>query len=261
MLKGPSRTTLIRTAAGIALAALLAGLAPVLAATGTAQAPAEIPPVLYADVPPRLDLSLPFWLAANEAIDSEGKVTDELSDVNKGVLESILRDHVPGRCIEVTESYDNYPWLKGDTLAEVIATSDLVLSGTVTASAPGFQLAEPGQLFRLELDRAYKGSANLDYYFFFVPIGRFKAGPYEICKTDVRFPGAPTVGDRVVLIVPKTRNPAEHYLNISYDGSTVLLRGNDVLLPKNFQNEGLGATTPPQFLEWVEDQVGEGPPR
>lgn len=232
MLQGvPRNRLLLWAAAGMALAVS----APALLARGAAPAATPIPSILYADLPARLDSSYPMWAAADEVIDDQGRVTDRLSPALRSTIESLVATGMPGRCIEVTEYYDNYPALMGGTLAEAIDNSEQVLAGTVTAKAAGFELDEPGQLFRLDAGESYKGSADLDYYYFFVPVGRFRAGPYEICKTDTRFPAVPEVGDRVVLLVPSVSNPAEHYLRTSRDASLIILRDAEVVLPDHFR--------------------------
>jgi hypothetical protein len=260
MMKSPSRTTLIRAVAGIALATLPAGLAPALAASGTAQAPADVPPVLYADVPARLasaTASYPMWMAADEVIGESGRVTDRLPEYLRETIQSLIETRVPGRCIEVTTYFDNDLYLKGGTLAEAIDNSVVVLTGTVSAKAYGFELDEPGQLFRIEPEEAYRGTVALEYYYFFVPVGHFQAGPYEFCKTDGRFPVVPELGDQVVLLVPEIRNPAEHYLRTSRQSSLVVLRQAEVVLPRYFADQGTAAATEDSehFLAWVEQQA------
>lgn len=215
----------------------------------------EIPSVLYADVPARLDPTYPMWLGAAEVIDASGQVTDQLPAHLRSTIESLIASPVPGRCIEVTEYYDNYPALQGGTLAEAIDNSEQVLTGVVTARAFGFELDEPGQLLRLDLEEVQKGSTAVDYFYFFVPVGRFWAGPYEICKTDARFPVVPAVGDRIMLLVPGVRNPGEHYLRTSRDASLIILREADVVLPKQFETDDTFAS-PSDFLGWVEQRVG-----
>ncbi len=220
------------------LAVCLAVIPPPLWASGTDPAApgSEIPSTLYANHG-QLDGEYPTWLSADVAIDSNGRISGELPDYTRSDMESYLRDHVPGRCLEVTEFYDNDPFPAGQTLDEVLQKSDLVVRGTVTASAPGFERAEPGQLFRIETLTVYRGREQLPYYYFFVPVGRFRAGPYEICKQDARYSAAPEVGDEVVVMAPDVHNWAEHYLDTSRQSSVVLLKGSGVVMPSQFREQ------------------------
>lgn len=255
-MKSRTRTPAVIAAAALAIFGLPRHNSALCTEGATPATPSgEIPSLLYTDLPSQLDVSIPRWMAADKVIDESGRLTDLVPEHRRATIESFLTAPVPGRCIEVTEFYDNYPALQGETLAEAIGNSELILSGTVTAKAAGFETSEPGQLFRLQLEDVHKGSSSLDYYYFFVPVGRFRAGPYEICKTDARFPAVPEIGDQVVLLVPAVRNPAEHYLSTSREASLIILREADVVLPVAFNGEERDQS-PSAFLSWVEQRSG-----
>ncbi|MEM7482427.1 MAG: hypothetical protein AAF481_14725 [Acidobacteriota bacterium] len=198
----------------------------------------EIPPVLYADVPLGSDPSIPVWLAADVAVDPDGSLSELLSSGSQLTIHSLLRNASPNRCTEVTEFYDHDVYITTDrsTLQDALEGDALIVLARVDQSAPGFLRSEPGQMFSARVLENLKGNAPNSIYFF-VPVGEFRAGPYRICKVDMRYKRIPIHGDEVVLMVPRVTNTNEPFLALS-TGAGLFQRTEDGWLvpPSRFRD-------------------------
>lgn len=239
------------------LAAALAGaIVAVLTGVAAAVEAPPIPPVLYTDLPGQLDHEHPTWMAADEAVDAEGRLSNRFSDYFRMILQDFLVQPVPGRCIEVGTFHDAWTGPPGrGSLAGALARDPLIVRGTVAAATPGFLWAEPGQLLRLEVDQVYRAESALDVYYFFVPAGTFRAGPYEICKTDGSLTAVPQIGDEVILLGPEVVNAAEPLVRTDASAGWIVLRPDGtIVLPERFREE-THASTRGELLAWLEQKA------
>lgn len=183
-----------------------------------------IPPVLFATLP-HVDNTYPIWVSAEAAISAEGELIAELFHPH---LHSRLRSYLqtppdPAKgCIPVAKLIGD-PINPPDRshLGGAIEHSSVVLLGEVVARDFGFERGLPGQLLAVRPLRTYKGDTRLDHYYFFMPVGRFSAGPYTFCKTDNRYPDPPELGDQVLIMAP-TREETGPYLNIEDANSLIV---------------------------------------
>jgi hypothetical protein len=197
----------------------------------------EIPPVLYTSLT-KQDRTFPTWVSADAAVDAEGMVDPSLFHPFVAEdLQALLRDSPEADgCLQLGDVYTdvvNAP--DRSSLAKAAKASDLVAVATVIDREYGFRFMEAGQLLTIRVEEVLRGDPKLGEYFIFIPSGRFRAGPYEICKSDSRFPEAPAIGDEVVVLVPEVENPLEPYLDLVWDTSLVVLRSpGEVSLPKGY---------------------------
>lgn len=201
---------------------------------------AHIPPILFARLPHR-DPSFPVFVSASTAIDEDGEIDTSLfSEEAVERLERLLAAFDPAsRCIVVEEFYEsvvNPP--DRSSIEKAARTAALIIVGEVVGRDYGFQHFLPGQVLRMRLERVVKGSAKLDHYLVFLPVGTFTAGPHKFCKTDYRYPKAPELGERVVLFIPAVDSPREPFLDLRSESSIITVHRNDnVDLPSIFADD------------------------
>ena len=97
--------------------------------------------------------------------------------------------------------YPNSPTEK--TLDDVFKNAQAVLRGRVVEMTPGFYLGEPNTLLTVSLEKSIRRSkafAKGSTFYVVYPKARFAIGDITFCKTDTKFPYAPKVGDRVLLL-------------------------------------------------------------
>ncbi len=182
---------------------------------------------------PNIDKTYPTWVSAAAATQADGSLDSGL--FHPVLLDDLQRtlttpvDPVKG-CIpqaEVFQSWTSPPDVS--SLESTFRSSGRVLRARVTGRETGFDRGVPGQLFQAERLETYKGGDDLTTVYFFLPVGRVKAGKVEICKTDYRFPHLPEVGDEVVLMPPKLVI-GEPLLDIPFEQGFLVLRDSRALL-------------------------------
>jgi len=223
----------IRETAALAVALpLLSAAVPVscLAETPASESSEANRPTRAEDLPTTLyrsgaSHSYPSWVSAELAIDPDGEINaNPIHPQAVSTIISLVKEPVVDGCVELGNVYESWvdPPNRGD-LQNGVAASELVLLGTVVGAAPGFQHSTPGQLLAIEPSRFFRAEHELDRYFTFFPVARFRAGPYEFCKTDTRVPIEPSVGDEVLLMVFTVNDPRAPYVDSRDEFSFVIL--------------------------------------
>lgn len=205
----------------------------------------DIPPVLFTTLQ-KFDPSYPTFVSAEAAIDEKGLVDPTLfhPSTAKTIQSLFTEEWLLDGCYHYGEVYDDELLLPDrSTLPLAVKHSPVVLLGRVTERQYGFQGSIAGQLLEIEPEETLKGSAPLKRYFVFLPVGVFEAGPYRICKTDVRFPSPPARGDRLLLMVPRPlEDEREPFLDIATaEGVVVLQADGKADLPRAFEEQGKAA--------------------
>lgn len=175
---------------------------------------------------PNIDKTHPTWISASAATKTDGSLDPSLFhpylwDRLARALEAPI-DPVRG-CIpqgEIFESWASPPDVS--SLEATFRSAQRVLRARVVDSEIGFDRGTPGALFQVQLLENFKGGDGLSTYYFFVPVGRVKAGKVEICKTDYRFAAIPKIGDEVVLLVPKAV-PGDPLLDLPFEQGLLVL--------------------------------------
>lgn len=183
----------------------------------------------------------PLFVAADAAFNGQGELAEELFDPGSlSGLRSLIREPRLDGCIHVEEGYDditNAPDLS--TLDRAFATARLVVFGEVVAKEAGFHGGEPGQLLAIAASQVVGETGHhQSLYYVFFPLGRFKAGPYEFCKTDRRVTSAPSVGEEVIAFAVAHYPVSEPFFHIAPEAGVVLLRRDGgVELPSLFREQ------------------------
>lgn len=222
---------------------VISGLVAAMAAT--AGVGEGIPEVLTIQLT-GIDKTYPSWVSSRVAARPDGTLdTGLFHPVLLRGLESALRtppDPVRG-CVPVSEFFED--WVSPPDVSSLDGTfrsAQRVLRARVVERDFGFDRGTPGQAFKVEPLETFKGKEELPFYYFFVPVGRFKVGKVEICKTDYRFPNIPEVGEEVVLLVPKVAQN-DPWLDLPFHQGLIVLRGTSAMLP-GFENSKATAVLP-----------------
>lgn len=212
---------------------------------------ADMPSVLTTQHP-NIDKTYPTWISAAAATKANGSLDSTrfhpyLWDGLARALEAPV-DPVQG-CIPQRETFES--WVSPPDVSSLEATfrsAQRVLRARVVGSATGFDRGTPGTLFQAELLENFKGGDGLATYYFFVPVGRVKAGKVEICKTDYRFATIPKIGDEVVLLVPKAV-PGDSLLDLPFEQGLLVLREDQAVLPDFSKSGQVRAVPRSELLE------------
>lgn len=139
-------------------------------------------------------------------------------------------------CRPVGATYFDYPDApRRGTLDEAITDSKVALLARVTGKAYGFYAGDPGQLFQVEPVQSYGANLSQAAYYFFMPVGRFRIGGVEICKTDERYADPPEIGDEVFLFVGKPADQAGVLFHVLNPGDIVPVDPSGALrLPRQY---------------------------
>jgi hypothetical protein len=195
---------------------------------------------------------LPIWVDASVAIAPDRSPNHAVFGPETGLISEFLEKTPDGRCHQVGEMYvDSAFRAPRATLEEALTHSEVALLGRVTARAFGFYDLMPGQLLQVEPVRSFGSRLTEPRYYFFVPIGRFKVGDAELCKTDTRYPEPPDIGDEVFLFVDKPADLTGTLFHIQTAGDVVPVGAHGVLRiphqytddPKGTRLGGFSATT------------------
>lgn len=189
------------------------------------------------------DSSYPFWVDASMVLNADGSLNTSLLNPSAVLILQDLRANAPELgCLAVGHAFvgsGSSP--ERNTPEQAARNSRLVLLGTVSEKAYGIGGDLPGQLLRIVPDEIIKGKPrNVPAYFVFLPVGTFKIGSLEICKTDEFYPEPPAVGEQVLLFVPDSwgwqQNEDDPYLNLKGEsGITTIHADSTVSLPQPFR--------------------------
>jgi len=197
----------------------------------------ELPQVLYTALA-KHDPAYPTFVAAEAAINPDGSINEKLLPPSAiSTLRGILDQEPVDGCIRTEEVWwDEMGVPDRPTLELAAKRSDLVLVGEVVAREAGFRFFEAGQLIEVTVKEVIHGNADADRYFVFIPVAKFQAGPYRICKIDRRYVAPPEIGERVVLLVPRGQDIDGEYIDV-VDGSGLMVVDPNglVRLPKAFE--------------------------
>ncbi len=217
---------------------LLTGLTAGLALCGVLMAAPIVadgmPEVLYSQGP---GSSWPVWVAANRAVNGEGRFDSELiHPAIRAYYDQTVAESPAAKgegCVEMVQSGS---WdLPADraTIAEAVESAEMVFLGRVTGVAYGFGFREPGQLIQIAPEQVFQGDVRLTKYYVFVPVGSFRAGSIEICKKEsvtFRNHEAPyKVGDELLVMPRKSRlrSPDDPFISLRDGQSLALVREDD----------------------------------
>jgi len=122
-----------------------------------------------------------------------------------------------------------------------VTHSEVALLARVTARAFGFYDLMPGQLLQVEPVVSFGSRLSEPRYYFFVPIGRFKIGGAELCKTDTRYAEPPEVGDEVFLFVDKPADLTGTLFHVQTAGDVVPVDAHGALrFPHQYTDDPKG---------------------
>jgi hypothetical protein len=194
-------------------------------------------------IPKTLTLShatLPIWIDASVALTNKGEPNPAVWGDDTARIREILStpsDHPIYRdgkiagyqdrsstegCRPVGATYIDYPDPpRRGTIDEAVADSKVALLARITGRAYGFYGGDPGQLFQIEPLHAYGSGLSKAAYYFFVPVGQFRVGKLEICKTDERYSAPPEIGDEVFLFVGKPADGSGVLFHVLNPGDVV----------------------------------------
>ena len=178
---------------------------------------AEIPPTLSTSEPVQIH---PIWVSAQAAVDSDGKANAQLFNEDDARVIQSFMDTVPGLkgCVELQNFYAGGVNSEDrSTLTKAARTSKVILTGKIQSREFGFYGPTPGQLLEVRPEQFLAGRLPDQSYYFFIPVGHFRVGETEICKTDTRWAEQPSVDDDVVLLVPRLTASVEHGKRLSSD--------------------------------------------
>jgi hypothetical protein len=185
---------------------------------------------------------LPIWVDASVAIGPDRSPNHAVFGPETGLISEFLEKTPDGKCHQVGEMYvDSAFRAPRATLEEALTHSEVALLGRVTARAFGFYDLMPGQLLQVEPVMSFGSRLTEPRYYFFVPVGRFKVGDAELCKTDTRYPEPPDIGDEVFLFVDKPADLTGTLFHIHTAGDIVPVGAHGVLrFPHQYTDDPKG---------------------
>jgi hypothetical protein len=204
--------------------------------------PGHLPKVHY--IPSQAaDSNFPFWVDASMVLNADGSLNTSLLNPSAILILRDFRANAPEHgCLAVGHAFGGSTGApERNTPEQAARNSRLVLLGTVTEKAYGIGGDLPGQLLRIVPDEVIKGQPrNVPAYFVFLPVGTFKIGSLEICKTDESYPEPPAVGDQVLLFVPDSwdwqQNQDDPYLTLKGESGIITIHADStVSLPQPFR--------------------------
>lgn len=229
--------------------------------------PGHLPKVHF--IPSAASLTrYPIWVEASKVFRPDGSVDSALIPVEGQRMLAALMTKAPDNgCVRVGPFFEdivNPP--ERNSIEQATRNSRLVLRGRVSENAYGVSGYIPGQLLRVVPEETIKGKPrDVEAYYVFIPMGRFKLGNVAVCKTDSRYPDPPRVGDEVLLFVPDEpswqADQSEPYLELLDDGGIATIHANATLsLPKRLRtsNPTTSVMTPDDFLARVRTAAGHG---
>jgi hypothetical protein len=206
----------------------------------------DMPQVLYSTRP---EIEYPVWVAAEAALDPNGKVNRKLfAEWAANTIDSMFTTIEPvDGCIPVTAAYRQHGFMppSRETVREAARNVPFALHGRVTGRSYGFNESVPGQLLRLEPIELLKGEPeNIAEYYVFFPVGDFAIGDHRICKSDNRLPETPEVGDELLVTDPWRVTKDDRFIETwGIQGLIVIDDDGTVHLPKRMKLGGDGEAT------------------
>lgn len=214
----------------------------------------DAPQVIYSSDP---DRPYPVWVAAEAAFHSGGEINEAVfSPGAQTFLADFLRMPLQDGCIQLEEFYSatvNAPDLS--TLAKALSGAKAQMRARVAARDWGFGYGgTPGQLLTIAPLEMYRGKAQRDTYFIFIPVGEFAAGPASFCKIDRRFAEPPEPGEEVLLLLPEPIDLSEPLLDVWAAESLITLKKNgSVALPRTFAQQELTVKSRADLAELLDN--------
>ncbi len=170
----------------------------------------------------------PAWVDASTAVTPAGTVNAEvLPEHGDGVAALLALPQTYG-CVVVGPITQDRPFTRQRaSFEDLIIHSHAVVLARITGKAYGFWAGIPGQLLQVTPERVFGTRLTRVHYYYFVPVGRFRAGNTTICKTDSRYATPAEIGSDVALFVdqPADRDnklfvlEPEDVVGINQDGS------------------------------------------
>jgi hypothetical protein len=204
--------------------------------------PGRVPKVHY--IPTNLPAGkYPFWVDASMFFKRDGQLdTALLTPEGQHVLQVVQTRPIEQGCVQAgANGEDLIDVPDRSSVEEATRTARLVILGKVTDKSYGLSIDVFGQMLRVEPQETLKGEPrHVPAYFVFVPVGNVQVGAVTVCKTDIRYPPAPDIGEQVLLFAPNDadsqENQNEPYLEILDDGGLVTLHSDlSVSQPRRFQ--------------------------
>ncbi len=207
--------------------------------------PAAAPTTKKAPPPPPIPDALtlefatePVWRSARSVETSDGKLDTEVFGESSSImLAAVLESPMSGGCRHVKEAFVDhiYPSPR-ESLDSAIASAQAAIVGPVTAREYGFYGGVPGQLLQIRAERRFTDRTPGDFYYFFVPVGDFRAGDVSICKRDERFADPPEVGEEAILLTDAPDRKEPSLLPVKDAGDVLAIsRGGVVRLPPQYE--------------------------
>ena len=192
----------------------------------------------------------PFWVDSSMLLKSDGSINAPLlSAESQHLIQVVLTKPTEHGCVQAGangEDLTNAP--DRSSIEEATKTARLVILGRVTEKSYGLSIDVFGQMLRVEPQETLKGQPrSVPAYFVFMPVGNVKVGSTTVCKTDIRYPPPPEIGDQVLLFAPNDpdweANQTEPYLELLDDGGLVTIHPDlTVSEPKRFEHSNTKAS-------------------
>lgn len=180
----------------------------------------------------------PIWRSARSVETPDGKLNVEAFGESASImLSELFASPMSDGCRHMKEVVIDYIYPSPrHTLDSAIASAQAAIVGRVTGREYGFYSGVPGQLFQVRAERRFTDRTPADYYYFFVPVGDFRAGDVSICKTDEQFAEPPQVGEEVILLTDAPDRKEPSLLPVRDAGDVLpISRGGLVRLPPQYE--------------------------
>jgi hypothetical protein len=213
-------------------AILLCFIAPLAAvASGAAPRGEEMPRTLTMK-----NGSFPAWVDVRDAWNDLSGWNAQLLGPHVEALSELMSAGTNSDCIPVGKVHvDHAAPPPRDSFETAARNAALPLLVRVTDRSFGFFGGTPGQLIQARVLRAFDGKPKRELYYFFLPVGRFRVGDKEICKTDDAYHAAPEVGSEVLLFGSKPWDGEGKLLGIYGPGDIVAFTGDSAQLPAQYR--------------------------
>jgi hypothetical protein len=144
----------------------------------------------------------PAWVDASTAVTPEGTVNGEVLPERGAGVAALLALPQTNGCVVVGPITQDRPFTRQrGSFEDLITHSRAVVLARITEKAYGFWAGIPGQLLQVTPERVFGNRLTRVHYYYFVPVGTFRAGTTTICKTDSRFATPGEIGSNVALFV------------------------------------------------------------
>ncbi|HEX8410372.1 MAG TPA: hypothetical protein VF883_16020 [Thermoanaerobaculia bacterium] len=144
---------------------------------------------------------LPLWIPATEAFTDSGDLREDLFPPHVRAQLHQVRDLNPERCEYAAVAPSLEIFEPVDSLENLAISAESVFSGAIVAAEPGFYDGNPGTLFSIQVDRAFKrghAASTVPTVSLFLGIGEIKTPRGHICGRGLRGAVAPNLGDEVL---------------------------------------------------------------